>query len=230
MKRKMACVCGYNTTNQIARHQKTCKKFAIQTLETRCNDALQKCSTLETDNERLCTDNEQLRNEITELKTRLDECRNSRPNVQNNVTINIVPYGREEPLTNAQVRSILSSIPSESVPRYIQMKHFRRPEHSNIRITNKRGRTLQIVEEDSNKRLRWVDKDRKTMLSAITDSSLEELIDRFDAEKYKIWNNWFETSGLKDEGYDKTDAFKEIMSKVENMITSQSPKNVLVKA
>ena len=43
------------------------------------------------------------------------------------------------------------------------MKHFRRPEHSNIRITNKRGRTLQIVEEDSNKRLRWVDKDRKTI-------------------------------------------------------------------
>ena len=32
------------------------------------------------------------------------------------------------------------------------------------------------------------------MLSAIIDSSLEELIDQFDAEKYKIWNDWF---GLK---------------------------------
>ena len=201
------CICGYNIVAHMARHKRTCKVKKVT--------------------EKLLQENEQLRNEITELKARLDECRNSRPNVQNNVTINIVPYGREEPLTNAQVRSILSSIPSESVPRYIEMKHFRRPESSNIRITNKRGRTLQIVEEDSNKRLRWVDKDRKTMLSAITDSSLEELIDQFDAEKYKIWNDWFETSGLKDEGYDKTDAFKEIMSKVENMITSQSPKNVL---
>lgn len=223
----MACVCGYNTTSQMARHQRTCKKFAIQTLEVRCNDALQECAKLTTDNEQLSTENEQLRNEITELRARLDECRNARPNVQNNVTINMVPYGQEERLTNAQVRTILSSIPSESVPRYIEMKHFRRPEHSNIRITNKRGRTLQIVEEDSNKRLRWVDKDRKTMLCAMTDTSLEQLIDQFNAENYKIWNDWFEGSGLKHEGYDKTEAFKEIMTKVENMITSQSPKNAI---
>ena len=169
------------------------------------------------------------RRKACELQGRLDEARNARPtqNVTNqNVTINIVPYGREAPLTNTQVRSILSSIPSESVSKYIELKHFGKPEHSNIRIPNKRGRTLQVVEEDKDgKRRRWVDKDRKEMLSAITDASLEELIDRFDAEKYKEWNDWFESSGLKDEGYDKTDAFKEIMKKVENVITSQNPSN-----
>ena len=172
---------------------------------------------------------ESLRAQVCELQGRLDEARNARPtqNVTNqNVTINIVPYGREAPLTNTQVRSILSSIPSESVSKYIELKHFGKPEHSNIRIPNKRGRTLQVVEEDKDgKRRRWVDKDRKEMLSAITDASLEELIDRFDAEKYKEWNDWFESSGLKDEGYDKTDAFKEIMKKVENVITSQNPSN-----
>ena len=41
------------------------------------------------------------------------------------------------------------------------------------------------------------------------------------------WNEWFEASGLKDEGYDKTDAFKEIMKKVENVITSQNPNNAI---
>ena len=112
---------------------------------------------------------------------------------------------------------------SESVPRYVKMKHFSRPENANIRITNKRGRTMQVVEEDERKRRRWVDKDRKEMLSAITDASLEELVERFDAEEYLGWNEWFESSGLKDEGYDKTDAFRQIMNKVENVITSQNP-------
>jgi hypothetical protein len=222
----------------MARHKRTCKIIAwyekcekLQEMNTKFahdnTELVKKNARLEHQLSEIAQQNSDMEERLKELQTRLDECRNSRPNVQNNVTINIVPYGREEPLTNAQVRSILSSIPSESVPKYIEMKHFRRPENSNIRITNKRGRTLQIVEEDTNKRLRWVDKDRKTMLSAITDTSLEELIDHFDAEKYKSWNNWFETSGLKDEGYDKTDAFKEIMTKVENMITSQSPKNAI---
>ena len=225
-----SCVCGYTVTAHMARHQRTCKKFAMQTLETANAEYAFKNKELVAENERLSAENEELQCKVAELNARLDESRNSRPNVNNvnnNVTINMVPYGQEERLTNEQVRRILSSIPSESVPKYIEMKHFHRPEHSNIRITNKRGRTLQVVEEDSNKRLRWVDKDRREMLAAITDASLDELIDQFDAEKYRTWNDWFETSGLKDEGYDKTDAFKEIMKKVENMITSQSPKNAL---
>ena len=36
-----------------------------------------------------------------------------------------------------------------------------------------------VVEEDVHKRRRWVDKDRKEMLSAITDASLDELIEKF---------------------------------------------------
>ena len=220
------CVCGYNTLSQMARHQRTCKKFAMQTLESTNAEYARQNKELETENARLCAENDELQHKVAELSARLDESRNARPNMNNNVTINIVPYGHEARLTNEQVRQILS-IPSESVPKYIEMKHFHRPETSNIRITNKRGRTLQVVEEDSNKRLRWVDKDRREMLAAITDASLDELIDQFDAEKYKSWNDWFETSGLKDEGYDKTEAFNEIMKKVENIITSQSPKNSL---
>ena len=81
------------------------------------------------------------------------------------------------------------------------MKHFSKPENANIHIKNKRGRTIQVVEEDENKRRRWVDKDRKEMLYSITDASLDELIEKFDAEKYLGWNEWFESSGLKDEGY-----------------------------
>lgn len=85
------------------------------------------------------------------------------------------------------------------------MKHFRRLETANIRIPNKRGRTIQVVEEDQNgKRRRWVDKDRKEMLSKITDTSLDELTELYNAEGDFGWNEWFEKNGLKDAGYDKT--------------------------
>ena len=196
-----------------------------------------KLSTLEAENARLLaenasasTENERLRAENLELTARLEEARAARPvqNVNNNVTINIVPYGQEEPLSSADVRSMLQHLPgSESISRYIEMKHFRRPENANIRITNKRGRIMQVVEEDGQKRRRWVDKDRTEMLSAITEKSLEELLNEFDAEKYKRWNSWYESGGLDKEGFDKTDAFREIMKKVDNMITSQNACNAM---
>jgi hypothetical protein len=88
-------------------------------------------------------ENERLRAENLELTVRLKEARAARPvqNVNNNVTINVVPYGQEEALSAADVRGILQQLPgSETIPRYIEMKHFRNPESSNIRITNKRGR------------------------------------------------------------------------------------------
>ena len=221
----MTCVCGYTGTNShVARHKQTCKQYAVHTFASQLEAVKDERDILRTRCEEYESELNLLRKQVDVLQGRLDEARKARPN--QNVTINIVPYGQEAPLTNTQVRSILSSIPSESVSRYVELKHFGKPEHSNIRIPNKRGRTLQVVEEDKDgKRRRWVDKDRKEMLSAITDASLEELIDRFDAEKYKEWNDWFESSGLKDEGYDKTEAFKEIMKKVENVITSQNPSN-----
>ena len=219
----MSCVCGYMGTTKanLLRHKDKCRQYVIHLFE-------EERRVLQSERDSYKAEAESLRAQVCELEGRLDEARNARPtqNVTNqNVTINIVPYGQEEPLTKAQVRSILSSIPSESVSKYIEMKHFSKPESANIRIPNKRGRTLQVVEEDVQKRRRWVNKDRKEMLTAITDASLDELIEKFDAEKYMGWNNWFESSGLKDEGYDKTDAFKEIMKKVDNIITSQNPSN-----
>ena len=120
------------------------------------------------------------------------------------------------------------NLPSESVPRYVEMKHFQRPETANIRIPNKRGRTIQVVEEDKDgKRRRWVDKDRQEILSKITDASLDELIEHYNAGNDVLWNKWFENNGLKDEGYDKTETFRQLVRKVENVITSQRSHNVV---
>lgn len=219
----MACVCGYTRLSQMARHKRSCKQFAIHVIEEKYKDSEAQC-------EKYRQENEQLRAEIGELKGRLEEARNARPNVNNvhnNVTINILPFGQEVPLSIEEVKPLMR-IPSESVPRYIEMKHFRRPETANIRIPNKRGRTIQVVEEDRNgKRRRWVDKDRKELLSQLTDTSLDELLEHYNAGNDVMWNHWFKNSRLNDEGYDKTETFREIVRKVENVITSQRAQNVL---
>lgn len=214
----MSCVCGYKSVSQIARHKKGCKHFAIHAIEQKYRDAKEECETYR-------VENQELRKQLGELKGRLEEARSARPNVNNNVTINIIPFGEEVRLPMEAVKPLMRS-PSESVPRYIEMKHFRHRETANIRIPNKRGRTIQVVEQNSNGK-RWVDKDRKEMLSQLTDTSLDELIEYYDAEKDVMWNNWFKKSRLNDDGYDKTDTFREIVRKVENVITSQRAENHL---
>lgn len=122
----------------MARHKRTCKVIRVT--------------------HKLCSEIEELREENIALKARLEEARGAKPNVnvqmQNNVIFNV--YGQEDSLANEQVGSILCSLlPIESVPKYIKMKHFSKPENANIHIKNKRGRTIQVVEEDENKRRRW---------------------------------------------------------------------------
>ena len=239
-----ACVCGYNTVAALARHKRTCKVIAWH---AKCQAAQAKNDELEKELVELKADHlrektallqeiaelreaksriPKLEEKVTELRGRLDESRKARPNVQN-MTINILPYGQEVPLTMEQVRPLMN-LPSESVPRYVEMKHFQRPETANIRIPNKRGRTIQVVEEDKDgKRRRWVDKDRQEILSKITDASLDELIEHYNAGNDVLWNKWFENNGLKDEGYDKTETFRQLVRKVENVITSQRSHNVV---
>lgn len=202
--------------------------------------------TLKEENADLQSENKSLQTQLNEqLRARLDET--TRPlttnntthnnnthntqNIHNNVTI-VLPYGQEPDLTKAQVNSILSCIPSESVPKYVEMKHFSRPETSNIRITNKRGNTMQVLQQTADqtegKRVRrWVDRDRKEMVSDITERSLDELVDNYNAVKHKPWKMWYEASQLDKDGFDKTQAFRELVKKVDNLITSQNPRNLV---
>ena len=90
---------------------------------------------------------------------------------------------------------------------------------------------MQIVEEgndnEGKRQKRWVDRDRKEMISQITEKGLDDLVDKFNAEEYQYWNMWYNSTGLNKDGYDKTEAFQQMMKKVENLITSQNPKNVV---
>ena len=203
----LKCLCGYHTTKKwvLERHVKTC---TVRLTER---------------NEELTRINEELATKVGELTSKIEELerRGTTINVTNNLTnINIIAYG-QEPTPNLKDVLPLLRPPEESVARYIELKHFSRPETSNMRISNKRSKTMQVVEEDVNRRLRWREKDRKATIEKLVEQNLEELVDLHGAEQIFLWKNWYRSTGLSDAGYDKTGAWKRVNNDVENMLISQ---------
>ena len=117
--------------------------------------------------------------------------------------------------------------PERSVARYIEMKHFSSRETANMRIPNKRARTMQLVEQGRDGTKRWVDLDRKETIDKVTEENLIELTDMQDAEKVAVWRDWYVNGGLNGEGYDKTAAWRRLGTSVENLLLSQREENVV---
>ena len=200
------CECGYvSTTKNMARHTRTCtaRPFALRVKELE-----QMLSDKQTEIDKLTAENDELRKRPTTI------------NYNNSVNVNILAYG-QEPLPDTQdVRKILLP-PETSIARYIALKHFRDPSTSNLRISNKKSKTIQVFEPNVNNYLQWMEKDRKEMIEKLVDENLDELTEIHGAAKVEQWKRWYETSGLEDPGYDKTDAYKRIERDVENMLLSQ---------
>ena len=187
------------------RHIQSCtaRPFAIRNKELE-----QALSEKQADNEILTKENDELRKIPTTI------------NYNNSVNVNILAYGKE-PLPNTRdVRNILLP-PETSIARYIALKHFRDPSTSNVRISNKKAKTIQVVEPDVNSQLRWTEKNRKEMIEKMVDENIDELTETHGAAKVEQWRRWYESSGLEEPGYDKTDAYKRIERDVENMLLSQ---------
>ena len=220
----------------MARHLRTCKIHIIarqRILEERnaqLEEQLAQSGKLEERNvqleEQLAKREEQLaqqREQIAELNGRLDEARKPRTvknNVKNNnVIINIVPFGTEPMPDTKEILNLLNK-PESSLSRYIEMKHFREPGMANVRLSSKRAKTMQVLEKDMNEQLRWMEKDKANMLEDIAEKNIEELVDKHKAERNERWKRWYRT--MPEEGFDKTDTWKRAVDSVENMLISQS--------
>ena len=200
------CVCGYvSTTKNIHRHIRTCtvRPFALRVQD------LERMLTAKTA-------------EIDRLTKEIEELRNRPTTIYNDhsVNVNILAYGQEPLPTTQDVRNILLP-PENSVARYIALKHFRDPCTSNLRISNKKSKTIQVVEPDINNHLRWTEKNRKEMIEKMVDDNLEELTDTHGARTLARWKRWYVSSGFEEPDYDKTEAYKRLQEDVENMLLSQ---------
>lgn len=205
---EVRCECGYSATQHMRRHLQACvaRPFAIKAKDL--ERALQE-KQLQID--RLLAENEELRQRPTTINYNT---------TNNSVNVNILAYGTEPIPDTHEVKQILVP-PETSVARYIALKHFRDPSTSNLRISNKKSKTIQVVELDINNDLRWTERNRKEMIEKMVDDNLEELTETHGAVKVEKWRRWYKSSGLEEEGYDRTEAYRKIQQDVENMLLSQ---------
>ena len=174
----------------------------------------------------LSEENRGLRLDVSRLTAEVVELRRRPTTIVNNGVINVVAYGHEPKPDTRDVLPILRP-PERSVTRYIEMKHFRNPSTANMRISNKRMRTMQVVEEDASHRLRWTEKDKKRMIDRMLEDNLEELIATHGAERVASWKQWYHSCGLSQAGYEQTDVWKRVQEDIQNMLLSQKSTNIV---
>ena len=178
MKRRSNCLCGYEgRVDHVNQHKLKCKAYPIiEKLESEKIQLETQCTILKTqltnpestvalkieieklrkDNNKLHESNEKLHAEIYKKNAKIQKLMKEPKNVTNNFNIlNICPFGQEPPIQHEDVKPLLT-LPAKSVPKYIQMKHFTSSDTKNVCLTNVRGNTIQVVEEDQYGTRKWV--------------------------------------------------------------------------
>lgn len=237
------CECGFMcAAKNMSRHKSRCnirkmsvmEKQLLQHLQDKIEESKRMTDSKLDEKDRLIAEKDRLiaekdkliankEAEINRLLTEhLAESRmQGRPTTINNFNhINIVAFG-DEPIPNTtEVLKILYP-PEDSVTKYIELKHFRDPSTSNVRIRNKRSKTIQVLQHDVNRRLRWTERDRKQTIERIVDDNMVELTEKHGASNVARWRRWYHSNMLEAPGYDKTDAYKRILQDVEYMLVTQ---------
>jgi hypothetical protein len=129
-------------------------------------------------------ENEVLQKEIEYLREKLDEALKRIGNITNNninnsrnLNITIKSYGKEDISYITQEQWVkLLSLPQNSVTKLFLETHFNKqhPENSNIRITNKNSKYLEVHDGE-----RWKNRPKKKMLSEIADDKQNILDDKY---------------------------------------------------
>lgn len=220
----MACECGYISVDRsnFRRHQRTCRVTRETTVKA-----------LRAGLDQAHSDLRDRDGELVECRrriARLEECivglkrtRTVKTTVRdcNIFVANIFPYDSEPTvLAPNQVHTLLETAPpDESVPRFVQLKHFCGPHASrNIYLPNKRGNTVCVVETVENGRLRWVHRDRKDVVDDMLERNLDELRTNYRAERIIPWKEWLISSGLASIQRRSTPAWKEQLAKLELLL------------
>lgn len=212
------CECGYSSprASNVHRHRLTCRVSWLISNKNNTISLLQQQIRSLTD---CLPDQQQLILENVELKSRIAalESQCALSHAQRD-TDNVCAFGDEEALDPKEVLPLLRS-PHTSVAVYLQRKHFGRPEHRNIKLTNIRGNTIQRYQYDKiSDSEKWVHIDKKTALTELTEVCLDELCDKYAAKNVKVWRDWYTKNKFDEDGFDKSEAWKALVKSVEHVL------------
>ena len=219
------CSCGYETADRgnFCKHQKRCSHHAFS---TQLHELRQENMALKAQITGMGTSAEdRLQSAIDELRL---ECRASIASLQRQLdkrppttsdtsAEGLHPYKgepAEDRPSTAEMKTLLTK-PQDSIAGLVRWKLAR---FANVRINNVRSKYLQVVESAATGEQQWVHRDRKATVCELVEDALDELVDEYGAEKSSMWRQWYASSGLTKEGYDKTDAYKTLLAKVEQVL------------
>ena len=232
----VTCQCGYSTSSKyMSRHRRTCKALPFA---MKCEELTLQMEDLQRKFDAICDQRaahvleiDALHAENQNLTNRLDELRRNMPTSTKSVTINntimnVTPFECTPLPDRANVKRMLASVrtathAAESIPKYLKMKHFTSDETRNLKLTNVRGTTVQIVECDSQGNKTWRHKDRKQVTESLTERNIEELVDEFGAENFAAWRAWYSGSGLDTDSWDKSSGFRDVVKRVDHFLMSE---------
>ena len=223
----MKCPCGYSTHDRsnFRRHHKSCRATRDAAFDTMRGE--------------LC----RVQAELHKRSVELSECHCKIARLEDRVAslirqphtktttvrdcnifvTNIFPYAAEPAvLAPERVHQLLATVtPSDSVPKFVQLKHFCGPMASrNIYLPNRRGNTVLVVEAVGDGQLRWVHRDRKGVVDDMLERNLDELCRSYNADQVIPWRQWLVASGLSSMQRRNTPAWKEQLAKLDLILVN----------
>lgn len=225
----LKCVCEYNTSDRsnFKRHQKRCRRTHRDEVDSMRSTLAKTQLVLEQRELEL----HQYRKKIFRLESHIEKLRATHPTLVRDCNIfvtNVFPYATESAVVpREKVHTMLSMVsPSESIPRFVQLKHFCGPLAArNIYLPNRRGKTVLVVEAAENGQTKWVHKDRRGTVDEMLERNLIELRNSYSAENIWAWKEWLMMSGLSTVQRRSTSAWKEQMTKLDLILVNhQQPR------
>ena len=224
MATQRTCSCGYETTDRsnFCKHRKRCSHhaFATQLHKLRQENMALRAQLTglgPTAEDRLQSAIDELRLEFLASAASLQRQIDQRSPATVDTATGLHSYKGEPEESRpsmAEVKKLLMK-PQDSVAGLVKLKQTHCP---NVRINNVRSKYLQVVETAATGEQQWVHRERKATICELVEDNLDELVDVYRAEKVPAWRQWYASSGLTKEGYDKTDAYKTLIVKVEQVL------------
>ena len=148
---------------------------------------------------------------------------NSNSNNSNSNNVTLIPF-KQTPIpetTKELIRSLQLNHPEHVVSNYIMQKHFADSNTANVRLGNKRAKTMQVWDKDANDNCCWIEKNRKETIQKLAADNLEEIVDVHHADKQNAaFGAWVDR--LPEEGLNKAPAWRATTDNVENTLITQT--------
>lgn len=227
----MICSCGYQTSDRsnFRRHKRSCRTVRDAAFDTLHGKLCQVQDQLRRRDAELIECHRQIARLEDRVTSLLRQPQSKTTNVRdcNIFVTNVFPYASEPAVVAPeQVHHLLHNVtPSDSVPKFVQLKHFCGPMASrNIYLPNRRGNTVLVVESSNDGQLRWVHRDRKGVIDDMLERNLNELCRSYCAEEILPWREWLVASGLSSMERRQTPAWKEQLAKLDLILINHQRK------